>query len=106
MNEAEAVLKPRKRRRLAKVDRSETVVCGAKTRSGEHCKRHSAPGKSRCHYHGGAPDTGAPTGKANGNWKDGRYSRVMSLEQRQHAWRDHWARKRLEWARERCRGDR
>jgi len=25
--------------------------------------------------HGGAPGTGAPTGKANGNWKHGRYSK-------------------------------
>ena len=28
--------------------------CGAKTRSGEPCKRHAVPGSSRCKLHGGA----------------------------------------------------
>ena len=28
--------------------------CGAKTRSGEPCKRHAVPGSSKCKLHGGA----------------------------------------------------
>jgi hypothetical protein len=28
----------------------------------------------RCRLHGGAPGTGAPSGKRNGSWKHGRYS--------------------------------
>jgi hypothetical protein len=28
--------------------------CGAKTRSGEPCKRHAVPGSARCKLHGGA----------------------------------------------------
>lgn len=30
------------------------ALCGAKTRSGEPCKRHAVPGSSRCKLHGGA----------------------------------------------------
>jgi len=29
------------------------ALCGAKTRSGEPCKRHAVPGSSRCKLHGG-----------------------------------------------------
>lgn len=35
------------------------ALCGAKTRSGEPCKRHAIPGSSRCKLHGGK-STGAP----------------------------------------------
>ena len=38
------------------------ALCGAKTRSGEPCKRHAIPGSSRCKLHGGK-SKGAP--KAN-----------------------------------------
>lgn len=37
--------------------------CGAKTRSGEPCKRHASPGSKRCKLHGGAAS------KANRNNK-------------------------------------
>lgn len=30
------------------------ALCGAKTRSGEPCKRHPMPGSTRCKLHGGA----------------------------------------------------
>lgn len=30
------------------------ALCGAKTRSGEPCKRHAVPGSKRCKLHGGA----------------------------------------------------
>lgn len=30
------------------------ALCGAKTRSGEPCKRHAVPGSARCKLHGGA----------------------------------------------------
>ena len=30
------------------------ALCGAKTRSGEPCKRHAVPGSSKCKLHGGA----------------------------------------------------
>ena len=44
--------------------------CGAKTRSGEHCKRFCGQRpdgtyKARCYYHGGAPGSGAPKGNKN-----------------------------------------
>lgn len=38
--------------------------CGAKTRAGTPCQRDPAPGKTRCHYHGGA-SPGAPRGNTN-----------------------------------------
>ena len=40
------------------------ALCGAKTRSGEPCKRHAIPGSPRCKLHGGK-SKGAP--KANKN---------------------------------------
>lgn len=38
------------------------ALCGAKTRSGEPCKRHAVPGSKRCKLHGGK-STGAPGNK-------------------------------------------
>lgn len=38
------------------------ALCGAKTRSGEPCKRHAIPGSKRCKLHGGK-STGAPGNK-------------------------------------------
>lgn len=40
------------------------IRCGAKTRSGEPCKRAPVKGKTRCKLHGGA-STGAPIGSSN-----------------------------------------
>src|SRR3954469_3344128 len=48
--------------------------CLAKTRRGTPCQS-PATKHGRCRMHGGAPGTGAPTGKANGNWKHGQYSK-------------------------------
>src|SRR3954451_14543164 len=36
--------------------------CGATNRSGQPCARIPARGKTRCHYHGGAPGSGAQPG--------------------------------------------
>jgi hypothetical protein len=76
------------------MDEPETGQCGAKTRSGGRCKRSPTPGKARCRLHGGAPGSGAPCGERNGSWKDGRWSRVATPEQRRHAWKEHWEAKR------------
>jgi hypothetical protein len=68
--------------------------CGAKTRFGEPCRRSPALGKTRCRLHGGAPGSGAPCGERNGSWKGGRYSRVVTPEQRRQVWKEYWAAKR------------
>lgn len=52
----------------------EHQVCGARNRRGEPCQRIPAPGKRRCHYHGGAPGSGAQPGNSNA-LKHGFYSR-------------------------------
>ena len=49
--------------------------CGARTRSGGHCRSPKVEGRPRCRMHGGAPGSGAPKGKANGNYKHGKYCR-------------------------------
>jgi hypothetical protein len=72
----------------------ETGQCGAKTRSGEPCRRSPAPGKARCRLHGGAPGSGAPAGERNGAWKGGRFSRVATPEQRRQAWQEYHTAKR------------
>jgi hypothetical protein len=77
------------------MDEAESHQCGAKTRSGEPCRRSPAPGKVRCRLHGGALGSGAPKGERNGNWKGGRYSRVATPEQRRKAWQEYWAAKRV-----------
>ena len=41
------------------------TTCGATTRSGTPCSRLPAKRKSRCHYHGGAPGSGAQPGNSN-----------------------------------------
>jgi hypothetical protein len=56
------------------------ALCGAKTRSGEPCKNHPAPGKKRCRRHGGA-STGAPKGNSN-NTRHGFYSDALQPEER------------------------
>jgi hypothetical protein len=47
--------------------------CGATNRRGHPCRRRPAPGRRRCHYHGGAPGSGAQPGNANA-LKHGFYS--------------------------------
>ncbi len=44
--------------------------CGAKTRSGEPCRRHPAKGRRRCRLHGGA----TPRGAASANFRNGKRS--------------------------------
>jgi len=88
--------KIQKKVRINPMDKAETRQCGAKTRSGEPCRRSPAPGKRRCRLHGGAPGSGAPMGERNGAWKGGRYSRVATPEQRRQAWKDYWAAKRAQ----------
>lgn len=56
------------------------MPCGAKTRNGTPCKKHLVAGKTRCRLHGGAPGSGAPEGEANGNFRHGRYSRLIQAE--------------------------
>lgn len=59
--------------------------CGAKTRSGEPCRRHAIPGSARCKLHGGAAS------KANkGNQsarKHGIYSDTLTADE-QSLWND------------------
>ncbi|WP_322096788.1 HGGxSTG domain-containing protein [Paramagnetospirillum marisnigri] len=55
--------------------------CGAKTRSGAPCQQ---PGMAngRCKLHGGK-STGAPKGKANGNYRHGYYTAEAIAERRE-----------------------
>ena len=45
-------------------------LCQARTRAGTSCRCPAIRGRKRCRLHGGR-STGAPKGKANGNWKHG-----------------------------------
>jgi hypothetical protein len=45
--------------------------CGAKTRRGTPCQKPALKTNTRCQIHGGRG--GAPSGSANGNYKNGRY---------------------------------
>jgi hypothetical protein len=59
--------------------------CGAGTRSGNPC-RSPAMANGRCRMHGG-PSPGAPRGKANGNYRHGRFTGEAIRERRQlNAW--------------------
>lgn len=53
------------------------ALCGAKTRSGEPCKRHAVPGSSRCKLHGGK-STGAPKANKNAAKPGSIYSQFLS----------------------------
>lgn len=55
-------------------------TCGARTRSGEPCKRAPMTGKTRCKLHGGA-STGAPKGNSNAV-KHGFYSDALLPEEK------------------------
>ena len=45
--------------------------CGAKTRRGKPCQSPPVRGKRRCRMHAGAPGSGAPFGRRNGNYRHG-----------------------------------
>jgi len=55
------------------------ALCGAKTRSGEPCKRHAIPGSKRCKLHGGK-STGAP-GNKNAARPGSIYSKYLTDEE-------------------------
>jgi hypothetical protein len=55
-------------------DTTPLSTCAATNRSGHSCRRSPAPGRARCHNHGGAPGSGAQSGNANA-LKHGFYSR-------------------------------
>ena len=52
--------------------------CGARNRAGRACKRPASKGKRRCHMHGGAAGSCAPTGESNGAYRTGRWSQENS----------------------------
>ena len=56
------------------------ALCGAKTRSGEPCKRHPVPGSKRCKLHGGK-STGAPKGSKNAAKPGSIYSKFLTDEE-------------------------
>src|SRR5207253_10902492 len=49
--------------------------CGAKTRAGKSCRCPAVSGRARCVRHGGR-SPGGPKGEANGNWKNGAFTRA------------------------------
>ncbi len=55
--------------------------CGAKTRGGRPCEGPATP-NGRCRMHGGS-SPGAPKGKANGNYRHGRYTSEAIAQRRQ-----------------------
>ena len=61
---------------------SQSVRCGAKTRSGAPCKSAPVTGRRRCRMHGGADGSGAPKGERNRNYKDGRYTEEVQETRR------------------------
>ena len=61
---------------------SQTIRCGAKTRSGAPCKSTPVTGRRRCRMHGGAHGSGAPKGERNGNYKHGRYTAEVAATRR------------------------
>ena len=56
--------------------------CGARTRRGTPCPSPAVKGKRRCRMHGGAPGSGAPKGKRNGNYRHGYYTYKAIAERR------------------------
>ncbi|MDE1010551.1 MAG: hypothetical protein OSB38_33300 [Paraburkholderia fungorum] len=59
-------------------------ACGAKTRSGEPCKRAPMEGKRRCKLHGGA-STGPKKGSKNAAKPGSLYSKFLSADERRIA---------------------
>jgi hypothetical protein len=60
-------------RRLANLAKSSR--CHARTRAGHPCRQAAVRGRARCRMHGGARDSGGPSGERNGNFKHGLWSR-------------------------------
>ena len=60
-------------RRLANMTKARR--CGAKTRDGHPCLQAAVNGRARCRMHGGAKGSGGPSGKRNGNYKHGLWTR-------------------------------
>lgn len=56
------------------------ALCGAKTRSGEPCKRHAVPGSSRCKLHGGK-SSGPPKWSKNAAKPGSIYSQFLTDEE-------------------------
>jgi hypothetical protein len=61
----------------------EATRCGAKTRKGTPCQSPAVRGKRRCRMHGGAPGSGAPSGKRNGNYRHGHFTAEAQEQRRQ-----------------------
>lgn len=59
------------------------VICGAKNRQGEPCKRSPLAGKTRCRLHGGKTPVSQNAGKAHFNHKHGLYSGALSPEEQE-----------------------
>jgi hypothetical protein len=59
-------------------------ACGAKTRSGEPCKRAPMEGKRRCKLHGGA-STGPRKGSKNAAKPGGLYSKYLTPDEKRIA---------------------
>src|SRR5258708_39452061 len=56
--------------------------CGAKGRRGKPCQSPPVRGKRRCRMHGGAPGSGAPFGRRNGNYRHGHFTSEAKEERR------------------------
>jgi hypothetical protein len=56
--------------------------CGAKTRRGTPCQSPAVRGKRRCRMHGGAPGSGAPFGRRNGNYRHGHFTAAAKEQRR------------------------
>jgi hypothetical protein len=56
--------------------------CGAKIRSAGSCRSPAVRGKRRCRMHGGAPESGAPSGNQNAR-QHGRFTKVAIAERKQ-----------------------
>lgn len=54
--------------------------CKARTRAGTPCECPAMHGRSRCRLHGGK-SPGAPSGAANGNYRDGHWT-AEAVEER------------------------
>ena len=64
--------------RLAQMN--DTPRCGAKTRAGSACRCPAMP-NGKCRIHGGL-SPGAPRGAANGNYRDGYWTREAVEERK------------------------
>ena len=56
--------------------------CGAKTRRGTRCLKPALQGNARCQIHGGRG--GAPSGHANGNYKNGQFTKERIAARREN----------------------